>query len=152
MDGIYVASARGRGLECLRDGGSAASGADSDPLTGHLAAGVVVWQRRPSNRTGALLCWGGFSMLAAAAEHVRARADDHRVRHQRPADRRRAAPRAGLPLRPLAFEGAWFHSGDVGVMHPDGYVEIRDPRKDIIVARVQKYVLRDKEWPAATSV
>src|SRR6185503_12993192 len=28
-----------------------------------------------------------------------------------------------------AFEGGWFHSGDLGVMHPDGYVELRDRLK-----------------------
>ena len=33
-----------------------------------------------------------------------------------------------------AFEGGWFHSGDVGVMHADGYIELRDRSKDIIVS------------------
>ena len=33
-----------------------------------------------------------------------------------------------------AFAGGWFHSGDVGVMHPDGYIELRDRKKDIIIA------------------
>jgi fatty-acyl-CoA synthase len=33
-----------------------------------------------------------------------------------------------------AFAGGWFHSGDLGVMHPDGYVELRDRLKDIIVS------------------
>jgi fatty-acyl-CoA synthase len=33
-----------------------------------------------------------------------------------------------------AFEGGWFHSGDGGVMHPDGYVEIRDRFKDVIIS------------------
>ncbi len=33
-----------------------------------------------------------------------------------------------------AMAGGWFHSGDVGVMHPDGYVEIRDRIKDIIIS------------------
>ncbi|HLZ36721.1 MAG TPA: acyl--CoA ligase family protein [Mycobacteriales bacterium] len=33
-----------------------------------------------------------------------------------------------------AFEGGWFHSGDLGVMHPDGYVELRDRSKDIIIS------------------
>ena len=33
-----------------------------------------------------------------------------------------------------AFRGGWFHSGDLGVMHPDGYVELRDRAKDIIVS------------------
>jgi fatty-acyl-CoA synthase len=34
----------------------------------------------------------------------------------------------------LAFAGGWFHSGDIGVMHPDGYIEIRDRQKDIIIS------------------
>ncbi len=32
-----------------------------------------------------------------------------------------------------AFTGGWFHSGDLGVMHPDGYVELRDRKKDVII-------------------
>jgi fatty-acyl-CoA synthase len=32
-----------------------------------------------------------------------------------------------------AFRGGWFHSGDLGVWHPDGYVELRDRKKDIII-------------------
>jgi fatty-acyl-CoA synthase len=33
-----------------------------------------------------------------------------------------------------AFSGGWFHSGDLGVMHPDGYIELRDRIKDIIIS------------------
>ncbi len=33
-----------------------------------------------------------------------------------------------------AFRGGWFHSGDAAVMHPDGYIEIRDRKKDIIIS------------------
>jgi fatty-acyl-CoA synthase len=33
-----------------------------------------------------------------------------------------------------AFRGGWFHSGDLGVMHPDGYIELRDRIKDIIIS------------------
>ncbi|MFT5351255.1 MAG: fatty-acyl-CoA synthase [Planctomycetota bacterium] len=33
-----------------------------------------------------------------------------------------------------AFEGGWFHSGDLAVCHEDGYVEIRDRSKDIIIS------------------
>jgi fatty-acyl-CoA synthase len=33
-----------------------------------------------------------------------------------------------------AFRGGWFHSGDLGVLHPDGYVEVRDRAKDIIIS------------------
>ncbi len=33
-----------------------------------------------------------------------------------------------------AFEGGWFHSGDAAVVHPDGYIEIRDRLKDVIIS------------------
>ena len=33
-----------------------------------------------------------------------------------------------------AFHGGWFHSGDLGVMHPDGYIQIKDRSKDIIIS------------------
>ena len=33
-----------------------------------------------------------------------------------------------------AFRGGWFHSGDLGVMHQDGYIELRDRIKDIVIS------------------
>ncbi len=33
-----------------------------------------------------------------------------------------------------AFEGGWFHSGDIAVRHPDGYIEIVDRAKDVIIS------------------
>ena len=33
-----------------------------------------------------------------------------------------------------AFAGGWFHSGDLAVMQPDGYVKIRDRSKDVIIS------------------
>ncbi|KAK9691651.1 hypothetical protein RND81_09G210000 [Saponaria officinalis] len=33
-----------------------------------------------------------------------------------------------------AFENGWFHTGDMGVIHPDGYVEIKDRLKDVIIS------------------
>ena len=33
-----------------------------------------------------------------------------------------------------AFEGGWFHSGDLGVRHPDGYIQLKDRSKDIIIS------------------
>ncbi len=33
-----------------------------------------------------------------------------------------------------AFREGWFHSGDLAVRHPDGYVELRDRKKDIIIS------------------
>jgi fatty-acyl-CoA synthase len=45
---------------------------------------------------------------------------------------------AGYYLDPQAtaeaFRGGWFHSGDLGVMHPDGYIELRDRIKDIVIS------------------
>ncbi len=32
-----------------------------------------------------------------------------------------------------AFRGGWFHSGDLGVQHPDGYIQLKDRSKDIII-------------------
>jgi fatty-acyl-CoA synthase len=33
-----------------------------------------------------------------------------------------------------SFRGGWFHSGDLGVLHPDGYVKIKDRSKDVIIS------------------
>ena len=33
-----------------------------------------------------------------------------------------------------AFRGGWFHSGDLAVVHPDGYIEVRDRMKDIVIS------------------
>lgn len=33
-----------------------------------------------------------------------------------------------------AFRGGWFHSGDLGVVHPDGYIQLRDRSKDVIIS------------------
>jgi fatty-acyl-CoA synthase len=34
----------------------------------------------------------------------------------------------------IAFRGGYFHTGDAAVMHPDGYIEIRDRKKDMIIS------------------
>ncbi|HUJ38727.1 MAG TPA: acyl-CoA synthetase [Hyphomicrobium sp.] len=33
-----------------------------------------------------------------------------------------------------AFKGGWFHSGDLGVLYPDGYIQLKDRSKDIIIS------------------
>jgi len=33
-----------------------------------------------------------------------------------------------------ALRGGWFHTGDLGVMHPDGYIELTDRSKDVIIS------------------
>ena len=33
-----------------------------------------------------------------------------------------------------AFDGGWFHSGDIAFQHPDGYIKITDRAKDIIIS------------------
>ncbi|MFN7993113.1 MAG: acyl--CoA ligase family protein [Bryobacteraceae bacterium] len=33
-----------------------------------------------------------------------------------------------------AFRGGWFHSGDLAIVHPDGYIEVRDRKKDIVIS------------------
>ena len=49
-----------------------------------------------------------------------------------------AAPEAGFLKDPVATEaalaGGWFHTGDLAVKHPDGYVQLRDRSKDIIIS------------------
>jgi len=44
----------------------------------------------------------------------------------------------GYLMNPAAtqegFAGGWFHTGDLGVMHPDGYVQVKDRSKDVIIS------------------
>ncbi|MBT68177.1 MAG: acyl-CoA synthetase, partial [Thiotrichales bacterium] len=38
------------------------------------------------------------------------------------------------PATDESFKGGWFHSGDLGVVHEDGYVQLKDRSKDIIIS------------------
>ena len=38
------------------------------------------------------------------------------------------------PATEEAFRGGWFHTGDLAVWHPDGYIEIKDRSKDVIIS------------------
>jgi fatty-acyl-CoA synthase len=38
------------------------------------------------------------------------------------------------PATDKVFAGGWFHSGDLGVIHPDGYIQLKDRSKDIIIS------------------
>ena len=58
-----------------------------------------------------------------------------------------------------ALRGGWFHTGDAAVVHPDGYVEIRDRLKDVIISggenissvEVEGVLLRHPERPVVPS-
>ena len=44
-----------------------------------------------------------------------------------------------------AFRGGWFHSGDLAVRHPDGYIELRDRAKDIIISGAENISSQEVE-------
>src|SRR2546423_12676959 len=48
-----------------------------------------------------------------------------------------------------AFRGGWFHSGDIAVMHPDGAIELRDRKKDIIISGGENISTIEVEQAAA---
>jgi fatty-acyl-CoA synthase len=48
-----------------------------------------------------------------------------------------------------AIRDGWFHTGDAAVVHPDGYVEIRDRLKDVIIRRREHLLGRGRERPDA---
>jgi fatty-acyl-CoA synthase len=51
-----------------------------------------------------------------------------------------------------AFDGGWFHSGDIGVWPPDGYIELRDLKKDIIISGGENISTIEVEQTAAQKV
>ncbi|XP_037480892.1 benzoate--CoA ligase, peroxisomal-like [Triticum dicoccoides] len=44
-----------------------------------------------------------------------------------------------------AFKGGWFMTGDVGVVHPDGYIKIKDRSKDVIINGGENICSKDLE-------
>ena len=51
-----------------------------------------------------------------------------------------------------AFRGGWLHTGDLAVRHPDGYVEVKDRSKDIIISGGENISsLEVEEVPLSTS-
>jgi fatty-acyl-CoA synthase len=49
-----------------------------------------------------------------------------------------------------ASDGGWFRTGDLGVLHPDGYVEIRDRGKDVIISGGENITSIEVEQVLAT--
>ena len=49
-----------------------------------------------------------------------------------------------------AFAGGWFHSGDIAVCHPDGSIELRDRKKDIIISGGENISTIEVEQAVAT--
>jgi fatty-acyl-CoA synthase len=49
-----------------------------------------------------------------------------------------------------AFRGGWFHTGDVGIVHPDGQLELRDRIKDIIISGGENISTIEVEQAVAT--
>jgi len=48
-----------------------------------------------------------------------------------------------------AFQGGWFHTGDLAVWHPDGYIEVKDRRKDMIIPAAKKF--RAEKWKPSSN-
>jgi len=99
------------------------------------------WAALPADKRAALQARQGVRMIQAEGLRV---VDDQMA--DVPADggtmgeivMRGNTVMAGYYLDPdatdMAFRGGWFHSGDLGVMHPDGYIELRDRAKDIVIS------------------
>ena len=106
-----------------------------------LCEAQTEWREEPTDRRARLLARQGVSFLGA---------DPIRVVDEEMCD----VPRDGETMGEVvmrgnmvmagyfadpeaterAFRGGWFHSGDLGVWHPDGYIELRDRAKDIIIS------------------
>ena len=100
------------------------------------------WDALPLGRQAALQARQGVRYLSLSALSVR----DPQTMAEVPADGETLGEvmfRGNLVMKGYlknpaatdeAFAGGWFHSGDLGVMHPDGYVQLKDRSKDIIIS------------------
>ena len=92
--------------------------------------GATLWRARASAWSRPTGCASSTSDDGATSGRRR---DDGRDRHARQQrhegllQRRRRRP-------PRRSRGGWFHSGDLGVMHPDGYVQLLDRAKDVVIS------------------
>jgi 3-(methylthio)propionyl---CoA ligase len=50
-----------------------------------------------------------------------------------------------------AFAGGWFHTGDLAVWHPDGYIEIKDRSKDVIISGGENISSLEVEGPSTST-
>ncbi len=100
--------------------------------------------------------WGALELDGKAAMMARQGVAHHTVQGVRVADQQSGqdVPRDGQTIGEIllrsntvmkgylknpkataeAFQDGWFHTGDLAVMHPDGYVEVKDRSKDIIIS------------------
>ncbi|XP_077246367.1 trans-cinnamate:CoA ligase, peroxisomal-like [Tasmannia lanceolata] len=100
------------------------------------------WDRLPHNERARLKARQGISVLTLAGADVK----DLNTMESVPRDGRSvgeivlrgSSVMKGYYKDPMAtsdaFKAGWFRTGDVGVIHPDGYVEIKDRSKDVIIS------------------
>jgi len=85
------------------------------------------------SRTGVLM-----PMMEQITVHDHGQEIDRDTRHLGEIVMRGNATMKGYYKNPQAtreaFEGGWFHTGDIAFMHPDGYIKITDRAKDIIIS------------------
>jgi len=98
------------------------------------------WKLQPSAQQAALLSRQGAPFIVGDPVRV----VDENLRDVRPDGKtigevvmRGAAVMKGYYKEPEAtakdFRGGWFHSGDLAVVHPDGYIELHDRLRDVII-------------------